>query len=60
MNAIVLHFTAGVHLAHDLLPLPNLFCFVLRVSISDNDSVFNVGPGNLFLNSVLGLCYGLA
>ena len=57
---MLLHFTAGGHLDHDLLPLPNLFCLVLAPSISDNGSVFNVGPGNLFLNSVLDLYYGLA
>ena len=52
---MLLHFTAGGHLAHDLLPLPNQFCFVLPVSTSDNDPVFNVAPGSLFLNSLLDL-----
>jgi hypothetical protein len=60
VNTIVLHFTAGDHLAHYLLPLPNLFCFALRISAWDSDCVFNVAPGSLLLNSVLGLYYGLA
>jgi hypothetical protein len=57
INAIVLHFTAGGHLAHDVLPLPNIFCFVLHISTWDNNSVFNVATGSLFLNSVFGLYY---
>lgn len=52
---MLLHFTAGGHLAYDILPLPNQFCFVLPVSTSDNDCMFNVGPGSLFVNSVLNL-----
>jgi len=52
---MLLHFTAGGHLEYDSLPLPNQLCFVLPVSTSDNDSVFNVGPGSLFLNSLLDL-----
>lgn len=33
-----------------LIPLPNLSSTVLRVASTGDDSVFDVGAGNLFLN----------